>query len=72
MSGKEEAAPTGTIKTIEGHMVRLSKGPVWSPKIHTHTHTHTHTHSLTHFFFKERERERNGKIHTEILTVGFL
>ena len=47
MSGKEEAEPTGTIKTIEGHVVRLSIGPVWSPKIHTHTHTHT----LTHFFF---------------------
>ena len=24
------------------------------------------------FFFRERERERNGKIHTEILTAGFL
>lgn len=62
MSGKEQAASTGTIKTIEGHVMRLSIGPVWSPKIHTHTL----------FFFRERERERNGKTHTEILTAGFL
>ena len=65
MSGKEEAASTGTIKAIEGPVMRLSIGPVWSPKTHTHTHTHTHTLA---FFFKERER----KIHTEILTAGFL
>ena len=48
MSGKEQAASTGTIKTIEGHVMRLSIGPVWSPNIHTHPH----------FFFLERENEK--------------
>ena len=48
MSGKEQAASTGTIKAIEGHVMRLSIGPVWSPKIHTHPH----------FFFLERENEK--------------
>ena len=61
MSGKEEAEPTGTIKTIEGHVVRLSIGPVWSPKIHTHTHTHTHTHSHSLFFLKRENEKGMGR-----------